>query len=49
VQIVHVWAMLTEHFDDLAVLLPSAHDIAVPTGKPPQRLFLGGLEYFNSL
>jgi hypothetical protein len=49
VQIVHVWAMLTEHFDDFAVSVPSAHDIAVPTGKPPQRLFLGGLEYFNSL
>lgn len=49
VQIVHVWAMLTEHFDDFAVSVPSTHDIAVPTGKPPQRLFLGGLEYFNSL
>jgi hypothetical protein len=51
IQIVHVWTMLTERFDDLVVLGPNAYDIAVPMApsKPPQRMFLGGLEYFNSL
>jgi hypothetical protein len=51
VQIMHVWIMLADRFDDLAVLVPYTYDVAVPivSSKAPQRLFLGGLEFFNSL
>jgi hypothetical protein len=47
-QTVHVWTMLTERFDDLAAAAPDAHHLAAPTvfSEPPQRLFLGGLEFF---
>lgn len=49
-QIVHVWTLLTERFDDLVVAMPDALNTANPTlpDEPPQRLFLGGLEYFHS-
>jgi hypothetical protein len=50
-QITHVWTMLTERFDGLAVegLNPcgaTAPPVAKESGR---RLFLGGLEYFESL
>lgn len=47
-EIIQVWAMLTERFDDLAAAAPNAHHIGAPTvfSEPPQRLFLGGLEFF---
>jgi hypothetical protein len=47
-QTVHVWTMLTERSDDLAAAAPDAHHLAAPTvsSEPPQRLFLGGLEFF---
>lgn len=50
VQVVQVWTMLADRFDDSTVMVPNAYDLAVPAvpSKPPQRLFLGGLEFFNS-
>lgn len=49
-QIVHVWNMLAERFEDLVVVVPNAYSITVPvvSTEPPQRLFLGGLEFFHS-
>lgn len=49
-QIIHVWTLLTERFDDLVVALPDTLNTANPTlpDEPPRRLFLGGLEYFHS-
>ena len=51
VQTVHVWTTLTDRFDDLTISLPDACGVALPNAprEPPQRLFLGGLEYFDSL
>ena len=49
-QTVHVWTLLTDRFDDLAVVPQNADDIAAPIlpSEPPQRLFLGGLEFFHN-
>jgi hypothetical protein len=51
VQIAHIWITLTERYDDLTILVPNPCGITLPTmpSEPPQRLFLGGLEFFNSL
>jgi hypothetical protein len=50
-QITHIWTMLAERFDGLAVeVLNSCGATAPPTAKESgRRLFLGGLEYFDSL
>jgi hypothetical protein len=51
VQIAHIWITLTERYDDLTILVPNPCGITLSTmpSEPPQRLFLGGLEFFNSL
>lgn len=48
-QTVHVWTLLTDRFDDLAVVASNANSVAAPIlpSEPPQRLFLGGLEFFH--
>ncbi|KAM0691579.1 hypothetical protein Q7P36_007778 [Cladosporium allicinum] len=51
VQLVHIWTMLTGRFDDLMVMVPNTCHVAVQVApsRPPQRFFLGGLEFFNTL
>jgi hypothetical protein len=51
VQLVHVWTMLTGRFDDLMVMVPNTCHVAVQVApsRPPQRFFLGRLEFFNTL
>jgi hypothetical protein len=48
-QTVHVWTLLTDRFDDLAVVAPNASNVSalILPSEPPQRLFLGGLEFFH--
>lgn len=45
-----IWTLLTDRFDDLRVVPPNANNIAAPIlpSEPPQRLFLGGLEFFHN-
>jgi hypothetical protein len=50
-QITYIWTMLTERFDGLAVEASNSCGATAPlvTKKSERRLFLGGLEYFDSL
>jgi hypothetical protein len=50
-QIAHIWTMLTERFDGLAVegLSPCGAIAPLVAKESGRRLFLGGLEYFDSL